>query len=117
MKLQTCVSSDPALRSRLRARIAQLEDVLAPAIADDLDTTTDDPRTQLVTASLIAAFNLLATQGAAKTKRWTPEQAAARLDPVFTFLRAGLAALKDDQRSDERTDPQRVPGRRRGHHA
>ena len=94
-KLYTCFSGDPTLRSHLRARIAQLEDVLAPAIADDLGTTTDDPRTQLVTTSLIAAFNLLADQGAAKRKRWTPKEAEARLEPVITFLRAGLDALKE----------------------
>jgi len=94
-KLYICISSDPTLRSHLRARIAQLDEVLAPAIADDLDTTTDDPRTQIVTGSLIAAFNLLADQGDAKTKPLTDEVFAARLDPVFTFLRAGLDALKE----------------------
>jgi hypothetical protein len=47
--------------------------VIAPAIADDLGTTTDDPRTQLVAASLIAAFNRLADRGAAKAKPWTPK--------------------------------------------
>lgn len=25
---------------------------------------------------------------------WTPEEAAAQIDPIFTFLRSGLAALK-----------------------
>ena len=93
-QLHICISSDPTLRSHLRARIAQLEDVLAPAIADDLHTTTADPRAQLVTTSLIGAFNLLADQGATKTKQWTAKEAAARIDPVFTFLRAGLEALK-----------------------
>jgi AcrR family transcriptional regulator len=80
-RLHGCVSGDPTLRSHLRARIAQLEDVIAPAIAEDLGTTTDDPRTQLVTTSLIAAFNVLADQGATKTKSWTPEEAAAKLEP------------------------------------
>jgi AcrR family transcriptional regulator len=94
-QLHVCVSSDPTLRSHLRARIAQLEDVLAPAIAADLGTTIDDPRTRLVTTSVIAGFNLLADQGAAKTKPWTPKELDAQLEPVFTFLRAGLDALKE----------------------
>jgi AcrR family transcriptional regulator len=95
LKVQTYINSDPALRSHLRARIARLEDVVAPAIADELGATTDDPRTQLVTGSLLAAFNMLANQGARKkAKRGPPEETAARLDPVFTFLTAGLGALK-----------------------
>jgi hypothetical protein len=32
--------------------------------------------------------------GASKTKRWTPEQLAAQIEPVFTFLRGGLDALE-----------------------
>src|SRR6516165_7364868 len=67
-QLHNCITNDPTLRSHLRARIAQLEDVIAPAIAADLDASVDDPRTQLVTASLTAAFNLLAERGAAKDK-------------------------------------------------
>lgn len=93
-RLQACVSADPTLRSHLRARIAQLEDVIAPAIADDLRAPEDDTRAQVVAASLTAAFNLLADRGASNAKPWTPEEAAAQIDPVFTFLRSGLDALK-----------------------
>jgi AcrR family transcriptional regulator len=93
-QLHLCISGDPTLRNHLRARIAQLEDVIAPAIAGDLGVPEDDTRTQLVAASLTAAFNLLAERGAAKTKPWTPEELAAQIDPVFTFLRGGLDALK-----------------------
>jgi AcrR family transcriptional regulator len=93
-KLHHCISADPTLRSHLRARIAQLEDVIRPAIAADLGAREDDPRTQLVATSLTAAFNHLADRGAAKQRRWTPEELAAQIDPVFTFLRAGLDALK-----------------------
>jgi AcrR family transcriptional regulator len=93
-QLHLCITSDPTLRSHLRARIAQLEDVIAPAIADDLGAPEDDTRTQLVTASLTAAFNLLADRGASKTTPWTPKELAAQIDPVFTFLRGGLDALK-----------------------
>jgi len=96
-QLHNCITNDPTLRSHLRARIAQLEDVIAPAIAADLDASVDDPRTQLVTASLTAAFNLLAERGAAKDKPWSPQELEAHIDPVFTFLRGGLDALKTQQ--------------------
>jgi AcrR family transcriptional regulator len=93
-QLHLCITSDSTLRNHLRARIAQLEDVIAPAIAHDLGAPEDDTRSQLVTASLTAAFNLLADRGASKTKPWTPKELAAQIDPVFTFLRGGLDALK-----------------------
>src|SRR5262245_16248484 len=93
-QLHVCITSDQTLRNQLRARIAQLAEVIAPAIAQDLGIPEDDTRTQLVTASLTAAFNVLADRGAARTKPWTPEDLAGQIDPVFTFLRGGLEALK-----------------------
>ena len=101
-QLHFCITSDPTLRSHLRARIAQLEDVIAPAIASDLGTSANDARTQLVAASLTAAFNLLAEQGASKARPWTPEELAAQVDPVFTFLRGGLDALKQPRKPRRR---------------
>src|SRR6267143_7081644 len=58
-QLRFCVESDETLRSHLRARIAQLEELIAPAIAKDLDAPANDPRPQVVAASLTAAFNAL----------------------------------------------------------
>jgi AcrR family transcriptional regulator len=98
-ELRLCVTSDPTLRSHLRARIAELEEVIAPAIADDVGASEDDTRPQIVAASLTAAFNLLAERGTSKAKPWTPEEAAAQIDPVFTFLRGGLDALKKSKRA------------------
>jgi hypothetical protein len=77
------------LRTRakdLRDRV--VEEAIASAIAYDLGVSEDDTRTQLVAASLTAAFNLLADRGAAKARPWTPEEAAAQIDPVFTFCAA-----------------------------
>jgi AcrR family transcriptional regulator len=93
-ELHLCVTSDPTLHSHLRARIAQLEEVIAPAIAADLGAPQDDKRPQLVAASLTAAFNLLLERGGSKAKPYTPDEIAAQIDPVFTFLRGGLDALK-----------------------
>jgi AcrR family transcriptional regulator len=93
-QLYVCITDDPTLRSHLRARIAQIEDYVAPAIADDLGLPLDDPRTQLVAAAFTAAFNLLADRGASKSRPYTPEELEAQIDPVIRFLRAGVDALK-----------------------
>jgi AcrR family transcriptional regulator len=93
-QLYLCITDDPTLRTHLRARIAQIEDFIAPAIAEDLGLPLDDPRTQLVAASFTAAFNLLADRGAAKSRPYTPDELQAQLDPIIRFLRAGVDALK-----------------------
>src|SRR6478735_8209425 len=61
-RLRLCIKSDELLRSHLRARIAQLEEMIAPEIAKDLDAPANDPRPQIVAASLTAAFNALSEQ-------------------------------------------------------
>ena len=82
------IASDDTLRSHKRARLAEIEEVVAGAIADDLSAGEDDVRPQLVAASLIAAMEVLdgKPDGAA-----TPEDV---VDPVIRFLRAGLEAVK-----------------------
>jgi AcrR family transcriptional regulator len=91
-----CIASDETLRSHLRARIAQLEELITPAIAQDLGASANDPRPQIVAASLTAAFNALTDRSESPGgKSKTPEEFAARIDPVITFLRGGLEALKD----------------------
>ncbi|HEV7641229.1 MAG TPA: TetR family transcriptional regulator [Gaiellaceae bacterium] len=95
-QIRVCIASDETLRSHLRARIAQLEEVIAPAIAKDLGASSDDLRAKVVAASLTAAFNLLADQGRGTHK--SPKTAAAiaaQIDPIISFLRGGLDALKD----------------------
>ena len=96
-----CIHDDDTLRSHLRARLAQLEEVIAPAIARDLGAPEADFRPQLVAASLTAAFNLLSERG--RTLR-TAEDVAAQIDPVIAFLRGGLAALKEPAK-DRSTGP------------
>jgi AcrR family transcriptional regulator len=94
-ELELSVMSDPELRGLLRARIAQLEEVIAPAIAEDLGAPPGDTRAQVVAASLTAAFNLLVELEDPKAKKdHTPEEIAERINPVFEFLRGGLDALK-----------------------
>jgi AcrR family transcriptional regulator len=84
------IESDETLRSHKRARLAEIEEVVAGAIAQDLDAADDDLRPRLVAASLIAAFEALddRSQSAATLK-----DAAKVVDPVITFLRGGLDSL------------------------
>ena len=94
-ELRLCVESDETLRNHLRARIAQLEELIAPAIAKDLDAAANDVRPQVVAASLTAAFNVLSERGGdANKKSKSAADMAAAIDPVITFLRGGLEALK-----------------------
>jgi AcrR family transcriptional regulator len=95
-RLRVCVDDDETLRNHLRARIAQLEEVLAPEIAKDLNAAPNDLRPRVVAASLTAAFNVLAEQGRGSTvKSKSAEEVAAMIDPIITFLRGGLDALKE----------------------
>jgi AcrR family transcriptional regulator len=94
-QLRLCVANDETLRSHLRARIAQLEEMIAPEIARDLDAPATDPRPQVVAASLTAAFNALSERGeGSRAKPKSAADLAALIDPIFTFLRGGLDALK-----------------------
>ena len=102
-RLGHCIESDETLRSHLRARLAKLEEVIAPAIARDLGAPANDLRPQLVAASLTAAFNLLYERGAgASAKPKTAAEVAALIDPVITFLRGGLDALKQPRTTRRR---------------
>jgi AcrR family transcriptional regulator len=102
-QLRFCIESDETLRSHLRARIAQLEELIAPAIAQDLDAPANDPRPQVVAASLTAAFNVLTERGAGpKAKPKSAADVAAAIDPVITFLRGGLDALKEPRTTGRR---------------
>jgi AcrR family transcriptional regulator len=95
-QLHFCITNDETLRSHMRARIAQLEELIAPAIAEDLGAPPNDPRPQIVAASLTAAFNALADRSESSSgKPNSPEEFAARINPVITFLRGGLEALKE----------------------
>jgi AcrR family transcriptional regulator len=85
------IDSDETLRSHKRGRVAEIEELVAAAIARDLGAGEDDLRPRIVAASLIAAFEALETRTDVAT---TPEDVTAAIDPVITFLRGGLEALK-----------------------
>jgi AcrR family transcriptional regulator len=104
------VESDETLRSHLRARLAQLEELIASAIAQDLGAPDNDVRPQVVAASLIAAFDGLFDREAA-TKPQSADEIAALIDPVMTFLRGGLDALKEPRTTRRRRGAVRQTGR------
>jgi AcrR family transcriptional regulator len=92
-KLGELIAADPTLSSHKRARIAQLQEVLAAAIADDLGVGPDDLRPQVAAASLTAAFEVLERQERDPSAVPTSEEIAAAIEPVISFVRAGLQAL------------------------
>jgi AcrR family transcriptional regulator len=105
VKMRVCIENDETLRSHLRARLASLEELIAPAIAKDLGAADDDLRPQVVAASLTAAFNVLTERdGGSSGKPKTAADRAAQIDPIITFLRGGLDALKEPRKTGLRSD-------------
>jgi hypothetical protein len=89
------VSHDEDLRSRERARQAELGNAIAAAIADELDEDADDLRPQLVTAAVIAAFTATYEHRfSARSKTASRAQAIAVIDEAIAFLRGGLDAIR-----------------------
>ncbi len=96
-KLERIIRSDETLHSHKRARLSQLQELLAAAIADDLGAGPDDLRPRVAAASLTAAFEVLEQHDRQKPPPHTTEEIAAAVDPIITFVRAGLEALPAPQ--------------------
>jgi AcrR family transcriptional regulator len=91
-KLGQVIAADPTLSSHKRARVAQVQEVVAAAIADDLGVGPDDLRPQVAAASLTAAFEVLERQDRGRSTAPTNKEIAAAIDPIIAFVRAGLQA-------------------------
>lgn len=91
-RLERVIAGDETLQSHKRARLAQLQGLLAAAIADDLAAGPDDLRAHVAAASLTAAFETLDARGQAP-QAGSGEEIAAAIDPIIAFVRAGLTAL------------------------
>jgi AcrR family transcriptional regulator len=94
-KLGELIAADATLTSHQLARIAELRDLLAAAIADDLGASPNDLRPQVAAASLTAALETLERQEGWRSKAPTSEEVAAAIDPILAFVRAGLQALPE----------------------
>jgi AcrR family transcriptional regulator len=99
-KLERLICSDETLLSHRRARISQLQELIAAAIADDLGAGPDDLRAHVAAASLTAAFEVLdERRDRGSPAPHTPEEVVAAIDPVISFVRAGLEALSASEGS------------------
>jgi AcrR family transcriptional regulator len=94
-KLAQVIAADATLSSHKRARISQLQEVFAAAIADDLGVGPDDLRPQVAAASLTAAFEVLERHERGRSNAPTAEEIAAAIDPILSFVRAGLQAFPE----------------------
>jgi AcrR family transcriptional regulator len=95
-QVRVCIQGDETLRSHMRARIGQFEELIAAAIAEDLDVPPNDLRPHVVASSITAAFMVLSERrGGVKSKAKSADEVAAVIDPIITFLRGGLDALKE----------------------
>jgi len=93
-ELDQVIARNQTLSSHKRARIAQLQELLAGAIAEDLGAGPDDLRANVAAASLTAAFEVLSQQERVPASASvTSEEIAAAIDPIIAFVRAGLQAL------------------------
>jgi AcrR family transcriptional regulator len=89
------VSRDEHLLSHQRARHAELGDVIAAAVAEDLGEGADDFRLQLVTAAVIAAVTAVYEHRySASSRTASRAQALAVVDEAIAFLRGVLAAIR-----------------------
>jgi AcrR family transcriptional regulator len=93
LKLERIICTDETLFSHKRARMSQVQELLAAAIADDLGAGPDDLRAQVAAASLTAAFEVLERRDRGSSEAYTTEEVVAAIDPVISFVRAGLGAL------------------------
>jgi AcrR family transcriptional regulator len=90
------IRSSPALNLKLRARVAELEPVLAESFAKDLGSEPGDIRAVLIAASATAAFKTVHDRLEAETvgETLSHEEALAIVDEVLEFLRGGLDRLR-----------------------
>jgi hypothetical protein len=88
------IAENEQLRVHQRARLSEVEDVLAEAIAADLGEPADGPRPRFAAAAALSAIAIAKAQarsvhGATASRT----QAIAVLDQAAAFLEGGLAAI------------------------
>ena len=88
------VAASPDLQLKLRARLGQLEDVLADSFAEDLGAGPDDIRPGLIAASMTAAFAALPDRLEAAAGVSDHGEVMEILDEVLEFVRGGLEAMR-----------------------
>jgi AcrR family transcriptional regulator len=86
------VRETPALSSRDRRNLAQVEDVLAEAVADDLGVDRHSLRPHLVSAAAVAGLDAISRLR--DTEDHATRPADEVLDEALVFLQGGLDALR-----------------------
>ncbi len=86
------IGEDEQLRSHYRARLGEVEDAVAAAIADDLGEDPDGLRPRLVAAAVLAALGVAKRH--ARTVGPSPQAGAdAVIGEAIVFLEGGLRAI------------------------
>lgn len=95
------IESDPALRTYERGQMAIVEQIVAEAVAVDLQLPADDLIPHMVGAATVAAFDALGREMKAAPKPGTDVVAQSRnlIDDAMTFVGGGVQALAARQRS------------------
>jgi AcrR family transcriptional regulator len=90
------ITSSPSLQLKMRARIAEIEPVLAASFAKDLGSEPDDIRALLIAASATAAFGAVHDRLEAETGggEIAHERAMEIVDEILKFLHGGLDRLR-----------------------
>jgi AcrR family transcriptional regulator len=91
---QEVIASSEALLAHRRTLMARAEEVLAAAVAVDLETEPEDVRPRMIAAAAVAAMYKLGEYY--KGGEGRPGQSRVEvLDQAFTFLRGGIAAIRN----------------------
>lgn len=97
---RTVIESDPALRTYERGHMARVEEIVAEAVAVDLQLPADDLIPHMVGAATVAAFDALGREMKAQSVHDEDVFAHARdlIDDAMTFVGGGVEALAQRKR-------------------
>jgi AcrR family transcriptional regulator len=91
------IAENEQLRSHYRARLAEVEDAMAVAIAADLGEPADGLRPRLAAAAVLAALNVAKEHARRLNGRNdSRDEAIAVIDEALVFLDGGLAAISSN---------------------
>jgi AcrR family transcriptional regulator len=96
---QQVIAGSEALLAHRRTLMGRAEAVLSEAVAVDLGTDAEDVRPRMIAAAAVAAMSKLGEYYKAdEARRSTGESRLEVVDHAFTFLRGGIAAMRNASR-------------------
>lgn len=113
-KQRALVEADPGLRAHQQAFMLQGEELIAAAIAGDLDASPEDLEPRMAAAATFAIFGVLgdvqgpdeAAEPDERNGPFDPDAAMAIVDKALRFVDAGIRALRGgDAPAPERPAP------------